>query len=149
MTWPISYLLMNYLFGIHCWKFPQVRQSEANNFGRQQGTSCWFWCLWFEIQAMMTYKFFDWVSNTVDIHEFVFQRNSYDTLWHQNTTWTNMNLLIVHLTLCSMFQWSYLFVIYKLFVYFSGNPWLNQQWQVCASSSLPHWLLHAGRVTWR
>ena len=48
-----------------CWKFPQVRQSEADNFGREPGTFCWFFssnlCLWFEIQGIRTYNYF-WLS---------------------------------------------------------------------------------------
>ena len=47
---------------IQCWKFPQVRQSEADNFGGGPGTFYWFFsvlCWWFEIQAMRTYNFFD------------------------------------------------------------------------------------------
>ena len=50
-----------------CWKFPQVRQSEADNFGGGLGTFCWFFLnfmLWFQIQGMRTYNFLDWVSNT-------------------------------------------------------------------------------------
>ena len=51
-----------------CWKFPQVPQSKADNFGGGPGTFCWCFslilCLRFEIQGMRTYNFFDWVSNT-------------------------------------------------------------------------------------
>ena len=42
------------------------RRSEADNFGGGPGTFVDFsliLCLWFEIQGMRTYNFFDWVSN--------------------------------------------------------------------------------------
>ena len=30
------------IIDIQCWKFPQVRQSEADNFGGGPETFCWF-----------------------------------------------------------------------------------------------------------
>ena len=47
-----------------CWKFPQVRQSEADNFGGGPGTFCWFffnfmfmiWDSWHE-----DLQLFDWL----------------------------------------------------------------------------------------
>ena len=50
-----------------CWKFPQVRRSEADNFGGGPELFVDFssiLCLWLEIQGMRTYNFFDWISNT-------------------------------------------------------------------------------------
>ena len=50
-----------------CWNFPQVRQSEADNFRGGPGTFVNFSLilyLWFEIQDLRAYNFFDWISNT-------------------------------------------------------------------------------------
>ena len=50
-----------------CWKFPQVRRSEADNFGGGRGT---FWWLFFNFMFMTwnsrheDLQLFDWVSNT-------------------------------------------------------------------------------------
>ena len=50
-----------------CWKFPQVRQSGADNFGGGPGTFCWFF---FNFMFMIwesrleDLQLFDWVSNT-------------------------------------------------------------------------------------
>ena len=49
-----------------CWKFPQVRQSEADNFGGGLGTFCWFsFNLMFMIwdSSHEDLQLFDWVSN--------------------------------------------------------------------------------------
>ena len=44
-----------------CWKFPQVRQSEADNFGGGPGTFCWF---------SLNLMFMIWDSNHEDLQLF-------------------------------------------------------------------------------
>ena len=50
-----------------CWKFPQVRQSEADKFGGGLATFCWFFLnFMFMIwnSRLKDLQLFDWVSNT-------------------------------------------------------------------------------------
>ena len=44
-----------------CWKFPQVRQSEADNFGGGPGTFCWFF---------FNFMFMIWDSSHEDLQLF-------------------------------------------------------------------------------
>ena len=56
---PVEFYIQWY--GEHqCWKFPQVRRSEADNFGGGQGTFCWFFfnfmfMIWFKARGPTTF----------------------------------------------------------------------------------------------
>ena len=45
-----------------CWKFPQVRRSEADNFGGGPGTFCWF---------LFNFMFMIWDSRHEDLQLFL------------------------------------------------------------------------------
>ena len=59
-----------------CWKFPQIRQSEADNFGGGPGTFCWFF---FDFMFLIwdsrheDLQLFDWVFFTLNV-TFIFAR---------------------------------------------------------------------------
>ena len=84
-------------------------------------------CLWFAIQAMRTYNFFDWVSNTgpsweettmwlVDSpHKGPVPRKCFHGLNHINNSWDVLHNLCMEILLIGpgKFEWKFRYVIFK------------------------------------
>ena len=80
-TW--NYLII-YIHLLLCWKFPQARRSEADNFGGGPGTFCWFY---------FNFMFMIWDSRHEDLQLFLLSfKHCY--YYHTNIMQISMSWII-------------------------------------------------------
>ena len=98
--WYLSKLLYMYS---QCWKFPQVRRSEAGNFWGGPGTFCWFF---------FNFMFIIWDSRQEDLQLF----------WLSFKHWVQYIPRIMHMPMV-LVLWSYQYAIYDIPPNIISNSW--------------------------